>query len=307
MIQLSKYLYRFPVICQEYYNSLPITLTPSPNLFSTLSNELFILKYESIIQLLKIFSVSSFLLDGIQTPQYVIMGPNSDKSPLCALPTLSHGHHFFLTAFSRRICLPITHTTPKILFSLLLPTRAPHQIHYNLHNSNFFKIQPKSHLLLEVFASLTWIRTSCANSTNWGGLRKKTNLKFFERFFEGNKCLSQAKSKLCWSSLPWIYSWTLFLFNYKGLQHILFSGTPWISLLSVPLCKTHSIIVAFLEYHPNWNVNSSWTGTVAFLVYTQWLSWCLPNTRSSINAYMQKEKEGRERTKREERSTFLLA
>lgn len=199
MIQLPKYLYRSPVICQEYYNSLPIALTPSPNLFSTLSNELFILKYESIIQLLKIFSVSSFLLYGIQTPQYVIMGPNSHKSPLCALPTPNHGNHFFLSAFSQKICLPITYTTPKILFSLLLPARAPHQIHYNLHNSNF-KIQPKSHLLLEVFESLTWVRTSYANGTNWEGhpkTKKKTNLKFFEAVFEGNKYLSQAKSKLC--------------------------------------------------------------------------------------------------------------
>lgn len=149
MSQPSKYLYRSPVICQEYYNSLPIALTPSPNLFSTLSNELFILKYESIIQLLKIFSVSSFLFDGIQILQYVTMSPNSHKSPFWALPTPNHGYHFFLSAFSQRICLPITHTTHKILFSLLPPARAPHQIHYNLHNSNFFKIQFKSHPLLE--------------------------------------------------------------------------------------------------------------------------------------------------------------
>lgn len=96
VIQPSKYLYRSPVICQEYYNSFP---TPSPNLFATLSNELFILKYETIIQLLKIFSVSSCLLYGIQTPQYVIVDPNPHKSPLCALPTPNHAHHFFLSAF----------------------------------------------------------------------------------------------------------------------------------------------------------------------------------------------------------------
>lgn len=67
-----KISFKFPIICQECYNSLPtslsiINLNPiSKSLLNTVQ-WLFILKYEYIILLLRILSVSSFLSNGIQT------------------------------------------------------------------------------------------------------------------------------------------------------------------------------------------------------------------------------------------------
>lgn len=115
---------------------------------------------------------------------------------------------------------------------------------------------------------------------------------------ESNKIFIQVKIKTWLVFIALFLQFNIiFMFNYKGVQHNLFSGTPWVSLLSAPICKMPPIIVVFLEHYPNWNVNCSWTGTVASLIYTQWSLRCLSNTEFDKCLYREGKRRGKGRWK----------
>lgn len=145
----------------------------------------------------------------------------------------------------------------------------------------FFEVQLNFHLRLEVFP---WkpnldqespllddlMGPSCANGTNKDRQQKVEKnliwnhlifLKTIKYHMEQNKSFAGLH---CTGFIVKHY----FYANYKAVHHNLLNGYQWVSYLTAPICKIPSVIVAFLEHHPNWNVTFSWTGTVACLVYT---------------------------------------
>lgn len=96
-------------------------------------------KYAFPDLLVKIFNVYSFLSNVVQTPQYVITGPNFTK------PHSEHHNSKPWVHLYGELCHPITHTDRSILFFSIDPTKALLQLKHGLCKYNF--IQFNSHHL----------------------------------------------------------------------------------------------------------------------------------------------------------------